>query len=193
MATDLVTAVRAKNHEASGVEALIMHYDLSTTEGIMLMCIAETLLRIPDAETEDLLIRDKLTSAHWEEHLGKSQSTFVNMTTWGFALTGKILDGKTHQGQFKKIWHHLLQRCGEPIIRQAVHQAVKIMGNQFVVGRHIDDALKASQANLNKGYLYSYDMLGEVARTQADADRYFHAYQQAIEQLQTRTRGEKTH
>ncbi len=183
LAADLVHAVRRKNYEASGVEALIMHYDLSTTEGIMLMCIAETLLRIPDSETEDLLIRDKLTSAHWEEHLGKSQSTFVNITTWGLALTGKILDGKSHAGQFKKTWHNLLQRWGEPVIRKAVHQAVKIMGNQFVVGRGIEDALKASQPNLKKGYLYSYDMLGEVARTQADADRYFQAYQQAIEQL----------
>ncbi len=186
LAIDLVKAVRAKTHEVSGIEALIMHYDLSTNEGIMLMCIAETLLRIPDAETEDLLIRDKLTSAHWAEHLGKSQSTFVNIATWGLALTGKLLDEKTQQGQFKKTWRELLLRCGEPIIRQAVNQAVKIMGNQFVVGKQIDDAVKASQANLKKGYLYSYDMLGEVARTQADADRYFHSYQQAIAQLSSR-------
>ena len=108
------------------------------------------LLRIPDAETEELLLRDKLTSAHWEAHLGKSQSTFVNVTTWGLALTGKILDGKAHQGQFQKLWRHLLQRCGEPLIRQAVHQAVKIMAEQFVVGRNIDDALKASRHNLKK-------------------------------------------
>lgn len=186
LATELVVAVREKTHQASGVEALITHYDLSTPEGIMLMCIAETLLRIPDAETEDLLIRDKLTGARWEEHLGKSQSTFVNVATWGLALTGKILDGRTHAGQFNNIWRQLLQRCGEPIIRQAVHQAVKIMGNQFVIGRRMDDALKASQDNVKKGYLYSYDMLGEVARTQADADRYFAAYQQAIIQLQAK-------
>jgi RHH-type transcriptional regulator, proline utilization regulon repressor / proline dehydrogenase / delta 1-pyrroline-5-carboxylate dehydrogenase len=189
LAAELVTTVREQASTATGVEALIAHYDLSTPEGIMLMCIAETLLRIPDADTEDLLLRDKLSSARWEEHLGKSQSTFVNVATWGLALTGKILDGKVYKTQFSKMWHQLLQRCGEPVIRQAVHQAVKVMGNQFVVGRHIDDALKASQQNLSKGYLYSYDMLGEVARTQADADRYFAAYDQAITQLQRKTTG----
>ncbi|MBS0351275.1 MAG: bifunctional proline dehydrogenase/L-glutamate gamma-semialdehyde dehydrogenase PutA [Proteobacteria bacterium] len=183
LATELVLAVRKHTYEASGVEALITHYDLSTPEGILLMCIAETLLRIPDAETEELLIRDKLTSARWQEHIGKSQSTFVNITTWGLALSGKILDGKQYATQFQKIWHGLLQKWGEPVIRKAVHQAVKIMGNQFVVGRKMDDALKASQENIQKGYLYSYDMLGEVARTQADADRYFQAYDQAIAQL----------
>ena len=184
-AAELVNAVRQKTYQASGVEALITYYDLSTMEGIMLMCIAEALLRIPDAETENLLIRDKLTGAHWEQHLGKSQSTFVNVTTWGLALTGKILDGKTHTDQFNTMWRRLLQRCGEPIVRQAVHQAVKIMSNHFVIGRNLPEALKNSQENSKKGYQYSYDMLGEVARTQDDADRYFRAYQQAIAELQT--------
>lgn len=186
LATELVKAVRQKAYQASGVEALITYYDLSTTEGIMLMCIAEALLRIPDAETEDLLIRDKLTGARWEAHLGKSQSAFVNVTTWGLALTGKILDGRAHTNQFSQMWRQLLHRCGEPLIRQAVHQAVKIMGNQFVIGRQINEALRASQEQIRKGYVYSYDMLGEVARTQADAERYFRAYQQAIVQLAAR-------
>lgn len=183
LATELINAVRNKTEEISGVEALITYYDLSTNEGIMLMCIAEALLRIPDKETQNRLIYDKLTSADWEAHLGKSQFAFVNMATWGLALTGKILDGKAHENQFKKMWHDLLRRSGEPVIRQAVHEAVKIMGNQFVAGRNIDQALNASKGLIKKGYVYSYDMLGEVARTQEDADRYFKAYEQAILEL----------
>ncbi len=182
-AADLVATVRKQTQQLTGIEALIMHYDLSTTEGIMLMCIAESLLRIPDKETENLLIRDKLTSANWQSHLGKSQSAFVNLTTWGLALTGKILDGHHPEYQFDSLWNKLLRRAGEPVIRKAIFEAVKIMGNQFVVGHSIDQALKASQEMVQKGYLFSYDMLGEVARTREDADRYFRAYQQAIAEL----------
>jgi RHH-type transcriptional regulator, proline utilization regulon repressor / proline dehydrogenase / delta 1-pyrroline-5-carboxylate dehydrogenase len=176
LAADLVNNVRQKMLGASGVEALIAHYDLSTPEGVMLMSIAEALLRIPDKQTRDLLIRDKLTRANWQEHLGKSRSGFVNLVTRGLALGSKVLKGQS-------AWGESLQRYGEPVIRKAVRQAVKIMANQFVVGRTMEKALKASQPALKKGYLFSYDMLGEVARTQADADRYFQAYQQAIANL----------
>ncbi len=180
LAEQLIESIRLKHDEMSGIEAFIKHYDLSTLEGIMLMCIAEALLRIPDKETENLLIRDKLISANWGAHLGKSQSSFVNISTWGLALTGKILNPKLEENFFKKIWSKLLLRSGEPIIRQAVHEAVRIMGNQFVLGRDITQALKNAQEFSKKGYVFSFDMLGEVARTSADADRYFEAYQNAI-------------
>ncbi len=176
LAADLVNNIRRKMQAASSVEAFIAHYDLSTPEGVMLMNIAEALLRIPDKQTRDLLIRDKLTRADWQEHLGKSQSGFVNLVTRGLALSTKVLKGRT-------AWSESLQRYGEPLIRKAVRQAVKIMANQFVIGRTMEEALKASQPAFKKGYLFSYDMLGEVARTQADADRYFQAYQQAIAKL----------
>lgn len=170
LATELVRTVRRKIQTGSAVEALMTHYDLSTHEGLALMCIAEALLRIPDVETQNTLIRDKLTQADWAAHLGKSPSTFVNVTTRSLALTRKLLEKNSTN------W---LRRASTPVIRQAVYQAVKRIGNQFVIGRTIDDAVRA------KGYVYSYDMLGEVARTQADADRYFQAYQQAILQLQS--------
>lgn len=182
-ARELVEKVREHVAQASGVEALMMHYDLSSEEGIMLMCLAEALLRIPDKETEDLLIRDKLTSAKWEKHIGASESSFVNMATWGLALTGKVLKPTEKGGYFTKIWRELVRRSGEPIIRQAVREAIKVMSEQFVLGRTIEEAIKKSHAKSEKGYSFSFDMLGEVARTQADADRYFASYQHAIDAL----------
>jgi RHH-type transcriptional regulator, proline utilization regulon repressor / proline dehydrogenase / delta 1-pyrroline-5-carboxylate dehydrogenase len=176
LAADFVKTIRQKLHDSSGVEALITHYDLSTAEGVTLMTIAEALLRIPDSATRDLLIRDKLANADWQAHVGKSRSFFVNLVTRGLALTSQVLTGKNG-------WREALRRYGSPSIRKAVRRAVKVMGNQFVVGRDIEEALKVSQSALKKGYLFSYDMLGEVARTQADADRYFQAYQQAIAAL----------
>ena len=120
LAADLVNNIRRKMQGASSVEAFIAHYDLSTPEGVMLMNIAEALLRIPDKQTRDMLIRDKLTRANWQEHLGKSQSGFVNLVTRGLALGSKVLKGRT-------AWSESLQRYGEPLIRKAVRQAVKIM------------------------------------------------------------------
>lgn len=174
LATDLVHAVRQKTKKNAGIESLITHYDLSTTEGIGLMRMAEALLRIPDSATKDQLIHDILTTAEWAVHLGKSESLWVNGITRSLALTRKVLNG-----------YRWLQPCAKPIIRQAIYQAIQRMANQFVVGRHMNEALKASQENKQKGYLYSYDILGEVARTQADADRYFQRYEQAIIRLRT--------
>lgn len=181
LAKQLVTKVREGEAERSGIEMLMMHYDLSTEEGIMLMCLAEALLRIPDKETEDLLIRDKLTSVDWEKHLGQSESSFVNMATWGLALGGKILK-KPEQAKnyFWKLWGNLVAKSSEPVIRQAVREAIKVLSEHFVLGRTIDEALKHSQPMLEKNYAFSYDMLGEVARTEKDAERYFAAYNQAI-------------
>lgn len=181
LAHSLVESVRKKESNKTGIEALMMYYDLSNEEGVMLMCLAEALLRVPDTDTKDLLIRDKLTSANWKKHIGESESSFVNMATWGLAMTGKILDTDKDSGYFYKMWQGLLRKSGEPAIRQAVKQAVKVMSHQFVIGRTIGEAIDRSKSYNEQGYVFSYDMLGEVARTQDDADRYFAAYENAIE------------
>lgn len=178
IAMDLVTTVRAQKKDQTSIDALMTEYDLSSDEGIVLMCLAESLLRIPDKETEELLIKDKLTSGNWEKHIGASESTFVNLTTRSLALGGKILSD--HNNIFKNSWYGLLERCGEPIIRQAIRRSMKIMSEHFVLGRTIDEALQNAKPFLEKGYVFSFDMLGEMARTQEQADDYFAAYQYAI-------------
>jgi len=180
IATDLVNAVRDEKNDQTSVEALMSEYDLSSEEGTVLMCLAESLLRIPDRETEDLLIRDKLTSANWSKHIGASESTFVNLTTRSLSLGGKILADQSNANIFKKTWYGLLSRCGEPVIRTATRRSMKIMSEHFVLGRTIDEALKNAKTLAEKGYLFSFDMLGEMAKTQTQADLYFAAYQNAI-------------
>lgn len=180
IAYDLVSTVRAGKNDQTSVEALMMEYDLSSEEGTVLMCLAEALLRIPDKETEELLIRDKLTAADWEKHIGASESTFVNLTTRSLNLGGKILADQSNASIFKKIWYGLLSRCGEPVILNALRRSMKIMSEHFVLGRTIDEALKNAKPLAETGYLFSFDMLGEMARTEAQADFYFQAYQNAI-------------
>lgn len=180
IAADLVNRVRSGKNEQTSVEALMMQYDLSSEEGTVLMCLAEALLRIPDKETEELLIRDKLTSANWEKHIGASASTFVNLTTRSLAIGGKILDDHSEKNAFKRIWYGLLNRTGEPLIREAVRRSMKIMSEHFVLGRTIDEAIKNGKPFTKKGYLFSFDMLGEMAKTEMQADHYFVAYQHAI-------------
>src|SRR3990167_7258161 len=179
-ATDLVNTVRNEKSDQSSVDALMAEYDLSSDEGIVLMCLAEALLRIPDKETEELLIRDKLTAADWEKHVGASESLFVNLTTRGLSMSGKVLQDQSQSNVFQKLWYGLLSRCGEPVIRQAVRRSMKIMSEHFVLGRTINEALKNAKPFAEKGYLFSFDMLGEMAKTQAQADHYFLAYQNAI-------------
>lgn len=181
-ARQLVVEVREQEKERGGIDALMTHYDLSTEEGILLMCLAEALLRVPDKETKKLLIRDKLTSARWEKHIGASESSFVNMATWGLALSGKLLR-QDREVNFTSIWRRLVRRSGEPVIRKVVHEAMKILSENFVLGRTISEAIKNSNVSLKEGYRYSYDMLGEVARTQADADIYYKSYFDAIAEL----------
>lgn len=181
LATKMVQRVRDAQSDQSMIESLMMQYDLSTEEGILLMCLAEALLRIPDAKTEDLLIRDKLTGAQWRTQLDTSESAFVQFASWGLALSGKLLSPA--KDGFWGMWKKLVARSGEPLIRQAVREAMKVMGQQFVIGRTVTEALKRSKTYEAKGYSYSYDMLGEVALTQSDADRYFRAYQEAIETI----------
>lgn len=181
IATQLVNSVREHSHERGIIEAFMLQYDLSMEEGILMMCLAEALLRVPDKETERLLVKDKLASAQWDQHIGNSESAFVNMATWGLALSGKILKSQKEPGAyFKSLWKTLLHRSGEPIIRKAVREAMKILSKQFVIGQDINEALKASVGMNKNGYCFSYDMLGEAARTQRDADRYFEAYKSAI-------------
>lgn len=186
LAERLVGSVREHQVEKTAIEDFMLHYDLSTEEGILLMCLAEALLRVPDKDTEDLLIRDKLTSAAWGQHLGRSESTLVNMATWGLALSGKILrKKKSGNSYFKSVWQGLIRRSGEPVVRKAVRKAMKILSEQFVIGRNIKEALIKSKSLVDDGYCFSYDMLGEVARTQADADRYYQAYYEAISAIGT--------
>ena len=181
LAMDLVKRVRARAQDQGAIEAFMRQYDLGSEEGVLLMCVAEALLRIPDQETADKLIRDKLGDADWERHLGQSDSVLVNASTWGLMLTGKLvnLNDLTRAdvpGAFKR----LVGRVGEPVIRLAVRQAMRIMGHQFVMGRTIDEALARSRKGENADYRYSFDMLGEGALTTKDAARYLEAYRQAI-------------
>ncbi|MGE3320211.1 MAG: bifunctional proline dehydrogenase/L-glutamate gamma-semialdehyde dehydrogenase PutA [Candidatus Berkiella sp.] len=185
-ARGLVSKVRQKRLSQSGIDAFMFQYDLSSEEGIALMCLAEALLRIPDKDTVDSLIRDKLAQGNWQAHAGKSHSLFVNAATWALMLTGKIIDiPPKHQREAQEntltmALKRLANFGGEPIVRKAINQAMKILGRQFVMGRTINGAIKRSRRKEEKGYRYSFDMLGEAAFTQADAEKYFIAYQKAI-------------
>jgi RHH-type proline utilization regulon transcriptional repressor/proline dehydrogenase/delta 1-pyrroline-5-carboxylate dehydrogenase len=183
-AAQLVHAVRASKANEGGLDAFLQQYDLSSEEGVLLMCIAEALLRIPDAETADRLIADKLTSARWQDHLGTSDSLFVNASTWGLMLTGRLLQlDTTTKDNPVHLLGKLANRAGEPVVRTAMRQAMKIMGHQFVMGRTIDEALQRSMKKTNAGYRYSFDMLGEGALTTSDADRYFESYHEGIAKI----------
>jgi RHH-type proline utilization regulon transcriptional repressor/proline dehydrogenase/delta 1-pyrroline-5-carboxylate dehydrogenase len=183
-ARQMVVQIRKDQVGKGGVDALLNEFALSTEEGVVLMCLAEALLRVPDKETADSLIRDKLADGDWSSHVGNSDSLFVNASSWGLVLTGKLVnysdDKKKEQfGLLKKT----VGRLGEPVIRQAVRYAMKIMGTQFVMGTNINSAVERAKGEEAKGYTYSYDMLGEGARTMQDADRYFDAYMTAIEAI----------
>ncbi len=183
-ATQLVRAVRGNKAREGGLDAFLQQYDLSSEEGVLLMCVAEALLRIPDADTADQLIADKITSAQWKDHLGASDSLFVNASTWGLMLTGQLLQlDETTKHNPAHLLGKLANRAGEPVVRTAMRQAMKIMGHQFVMGRTIEEALRRSVRKNNQAYRHSFDMLGESALTSADADRYFEAYHHAISQI----------
>jgi RHH-type proline utilization regulon transcriptional repressor/proline dehydrogenase/delta 1-pyrroline-5-carboxylate dehydrogenase len=180
-AAALVSRVRARSNDASAVESFMRQYDLSSEEGVLLMCVAEALLRIPDTTTADRLIRDKLGDANWKKHLGGSNSFFVNASTWGLMLTGHIVNlSAPTRADVANAFQRLIARAGEPMIRLAVRQAMRIMGHQFVMGRTIEEALDRSAKGDNAKYRYSYDMLGEAAFTAPDAARYRQAYHDAI-------------
>jgi RHH-type proline utilization regulon transcriptional repressor/proline dehydrogenase/delta 1-pyrroline-5-carboxylate dehydrogenase len=185
-AHDLVNKVRQfeKKGLMIGVDAFLQQYSLETHEGIVLMCLAEALLRIPDADTADALIQDKLSGAKWDAHLRQSDSVLVNASTWGLMLTGKIVKlDKKLDGTPSNLLKRLVNRLGEPVIRQAMLAAMKIMGKQFVLGRNVKEALSNSEAKRALGYTHSYDMLGEAALTDKDAKKYFNDYSNAIKEL----------
>ncbi len=183
-AAQLVRAVRKDRSGEGGIEAFLQQYDLSSEEGVLLMCIAEALLRIPDADTADRLIADKLTSARWQDHLGESDSLFVNASTWGLMLTGRLLRlDRSMRDNPMHLLGKLANRAGEPVVRTAMRQAMKIMGHQFVMGRTIKEAMQRTSRKENLAYRYSFDMLGEAALTAADAQRYLDAYHEGIAEI----------
>jgi RHH-type proline utilization regulon transcriptional repressor/proline dehydrogenase/delta 1-pyrroline-5-carboxylate dehydrogenase len=188
IARTLVKGVRA--HQAAGLDAFLQAYDLGSDEGIALMCLAEALLRIPDAETADDLIADKLSGPDWAEKLGDSRSTFVNAATFSLLLTGKVLEeANDKSASWRAALGRAVGRLGEPVIRTAVSQAMKILGRQFVFGRTIDEALKRAAPEQAKGWSHSFDMLGEAAKTHADAARYARAYADALDTIAASAKG----
>src|SRR5690606_38579901 len=181
LAADLVRRVRVRAEDQGAIEAFMRQYDLGSEEGVLLMCVAEALLRIPDQDTADRLIRDKLGEADWHKHLGQSESVLVNASTWGLMLTGHLVQLNDHTRQdVRGAFRRLVGRVGEPVVRLAVRQAMRIMGHQFVMGRTIGEALSRSKKGANAAYRYSFDMLGEGALTMQDAQRYLQAYRDAI-------------
>ncbi len=190
VAKSLVAAVRANRQKQGGIDAFMQEYSLSSEEGVVLMCMAEALLRIPDAETADKLIADKIGGKDWEGHLGQSESLFVNASAWGLMLTGRIVE--LGQGTMKEpatYLKRLITRSGEPFIRNAMKQAMRIMGKQFVLGRTITEALSIAKPLEAEGYRFSYDMLGEAAFTAEDAKKYFVSYKSALAKLGSKAAG----
>lgn len=187
-AIGLVESARKSQKRQGVVESFLQEFSLGTREGLALMCLAEALLRTPDADTRDRLIAEKIGSADWASHMGQSDSLFVNASTWGLMLTGKLVDVDDEaRSDLPNFLKRLVGRLGEPVIRQAVATAVKIMGEQFVVGRTIEAALKRSD---RENWLCSFDMLGEGARTAGDAERYEKIYADAIEAVGKTAKGE---
>lgn len=190
VAEKLVISVREERLGKGGLDAFLYEYDLSSDEGIALMCLAESMLRVNDKVTLDRLIQDKITSADWDSHRGKSDSSFVNAASWALMLTGKILTPEETKGAyFTDTLKRFVKRTSEPVIRKAMSEAMRILGKQFVMGRTINEALERSRSQEKLGYRFSYDMLGEAAHTLEDADRYFKAYQDAITAIGKAARG----
>lgn len=184
LARDLAARIREQGARSGGVDALTQEYALSTEEGVALMCLAEALLRVPDSETADRLIYDKIAPGDWESHLGKSESLFVNASTWGLMLTGRVVRmGQTADWNLQGALKKLVARSGEPVIRQAMGAAMRMMGGQFVLGRTMREAIKNAKEWRAKGYRYSFDMLGEAAYTAKDAERHLTHYRAAIDDI----------
>ncbi len=180
LATGLVKAARAGRRESGGVDSFLHEYGLSSEEGVLLLCLAEALLRIPDAATADRLIAGTIGSGDWSRHLGQSESLLVNASTWGLMLTGRVLDWSgNRKADLAAMVQRLIARSGEPVIRQALRQAMRILGNQFVLGETIESALANAKDEARQGYRFSFDMLGEAARTKDDAERYALRYDEA--------------
>ena len=184
LAKTFVETARANRNTHGGVDAFMHEYGLTSEEGVMLMCLAESLLRIPDGETADRLIAEKIGGGQWGRHFGQSDSLFVNASTFGLMLTGRMvrLSEGNRTGPLG-LMKRMVARSGEPVIRQALRQAMRILGDNFVLGRSIDEALARAAPLERKGYRFSYDMLGEGAKTARDAERYFDRYRVALEKV----------
>ena len=183
-ATARTLVKKMREHRPSGVDAFLHAYDLGSDEGIAMMCLAEALLRIPDAHTADELIADKLAGPDWSEKLGRSGSPFVNAATFSLLLTGKVLEGaQDRSDNWKAALGRAVGRLGEPVVRTAVREAMKILGRNFVFGRSIDEALRRAAPEQKKGLSHSFDMLGEAAKTYDDAERYANSYRSALDQI----------
>src|SRR5476649_1148660 len=182
LAYDLASKLRnqkSANGRAGMVQSLLQEFSLSSHEGVALMCLAEALLRIPDKPTRDALIRDKISTGNWHSHIGRSPSLFVNAATWGLLFTGKLV--ATHnETNLSRSLSRVIGKGGEPLIRKGVDMAMRLMGEQFVTGETIAEALANARKHEEKGFRYSYDMLGEAALTEKDAQAYLLSYQQAI-------------
>jgi RHH-type proline utilization regulon transcriptional repressor/proline dehydrogenase/delta 1-pyrroline-5-carboxylate dehydrogenase len=177
-------AEKLRNQKNAGgrqglVQGLLQEFSLSSQEGVALMCLAEALLRIPDKATRDALIRDKIANGNWSQHLGQSPSMFVNAASWGLLITGKLVATHNEAGLSSSL-NRLIGKSGEPVIRKGVDMAMRLMGEQFVTGETIGEALANASSMESKGFRYSYDMLGEAALTEEDAKRYLASYEQAI-------------
>ena len=184
----LVKGVRS--HKPSGLDAFLQAYDLGSDEGIAMMCLAEALLRIPDAHTADELIADKLSGPDWADKLGHSDSSFVNAATFSLLLTGKVLEGANDRSDnWRAALGRAVGRLGEPVVRTAVREAMKILGRNFVFGRTIDEALRRAAPERSQGLSHSFDMLGEAARTIKDAERYADAYRNALDRIAKEANG----
>ncbi|RPE66709.1 L-proline dehydrogenase /delta-1-pyrroline-5-carboxylate dehydrogenase [Tibeticola sediminis] len=187
----LAAALRAQpagSGRAGLVQGLLQEFSLSSQEGVALMCLAEALLRIPDAATRDALIRDKIGRGQWQQHLGRSPSPFVNAAAWGLLITGRLV--ATHsEGGLKAALARILAKGGEPLVRKGVDMAMRLMGEQFVLGQTIAEALARARTLEAQGFRHSYDMLGEAALTDADAERYFQAYAEAINAIGAAAQG----
>jgi len=183
-ATSLVNACRACSHQAGTLDAFLQEFGLSNKEGVALMCLAEALLRVPDEATADQLIAEKIRSGDWGSHQGASSSRFVNASVWGLMLTGRVVALGNETTEDTGSWVQTLTRkLGEPVVRRAILQAMRIMGGQYVLGRTIEEAIRKGRAANSPGTRFSFDMLGEGARTASDAQRYFDSYAEAIRVL----------
>ncbi len=183
-ARGLVEAVRARQKNHAGMQSFLTQYDLSSQEGVLLMCVAEALLRIPDAATADKLIKDKFAQGDWQKHLGASDSMLVNAGTWGMMLTGKLVSiAPTDFSDVGGWLGRMANKLGEPIVRASLRQGMRLMAEQFVMGRDIKEALARGVTTDQARFRHSFDMLGEAAMTAADAERYFVAYKEAIKAI----------
>ncbi|MGI9401324.1 MAG: bifunctional proline dehydrogenase/L-glutamate gamma-semialdehyde dehydrogenase PutA [Rhizobiaceae bacterium] len=192
-AAALVSDIRAAGNSGL-IEKFLAEYGLNTDEGVALMCLAEAYLRTPDAETLDALISDKIGEGDWARHLGRAESSLVNASTWALMLTGKVFRTiPARADDLASVMRSTVRKLGEPVARTAVGEAMRLMGRQFVLGRSISEALENSADDRKEGYLHSFDMLGEAARTARDAARYFASYANAITAIGDQAKSQRVH